>query len=64
YSCRHFVKWLGVLGVCICWEIEDALKSVHNKQFKQTKNVWHFQFAVSYVFKVICRNGICTFLAT
>ncbi|MBD1560059.1 DUF3265 domain-containing protein [Vibrio sp. S9_S30] len=26
--------------------------------------MWHFQFAVSLVFKVVCRSGIYTFLAT
>ncbi|PKF77246.1 DUF3265 domain-containing protein [Vibrio sp. vnigr-6D03] len=35
-----------------------------NKQFKQTKNAWHFLLAVSFVFKVVCRSSICAFLAT
>ncbi|PKF76461.1 DUF3265 domain-containing protein, partial [Vibrio sp. vnigr-6D03] len=30
----------------------------------QTKNAWHFWFAVSFVFRVVCRNNICAFLAT
>ncbi|HCE2683303.1 TPA: DUF3265 domain-containing protein [Vibrio parahaemolyticus] len=47
------------------WGGQAALDWVpgHNKKFKQTKNAWHFWFALSLVFTVVCRNDVCTFLA-
>ncbi|EIQ1510170.1 DUF3265 domain-containing protein [Vibrio parahaemolyticus] len=29
---------------------------LHNKQFKQTLNAWHFYYALVLVFKVVCCN--------
>ncbi|EGQ9240277.1 hypothetical protein FV770_21980 [Vibrio vulnificus] len=43
---------------------QSALVVKHNKQFKQTLNAWHFQFAGNSVFTVLCRNYRCAFRAT
>ncbi|HDY8132445.1 TPA: hypothetical protein RQL08_004254 [Vibrio vulnificus] len=43
---------------------QSALVVKHNKQFKQTLNAWHFQFAGISVVTALCRNYRCAFRAT
>ncbi|ELA9307252.1 DUF3265 domain-containing protein [Vibrio parahaemolyticus] len=37
---------------------------IANKQFKQTLNAWHFWFALSFVFTVLCGKSVRAFRAT
>ncbi|EGU57858.1 hypothetical protein VINI7043_13960 [Vibrio nigripulchritudo ATCC 27043] len=51
------------MSTSILWYGGARENGKHNKKFKQTKNAWHFQLALSIVFTVVCIKRVGAFLA-